>query len=1010
MDFDTYEKTGHGEYAALADVVGDILSAAIDQHGDVRLQHIQRRAKASASLRRKLERQGAFDSAEIEASAKDLAGVRVILYTNLDVSRFLSSGIMHNNFDVDWDRTKIHHPPRDTGEATELFISNNYVVRLTDERNALPEYARFAGMWCEVQVQTTLNHAWSEMAHDTIYKKAELSGFGGGLMREIEDRMKAIMRKYLAPAGYEFQKVLMDVERLASGKALFDEDALAALGACSDNNERYDVLERFITYLLPHYDDYGSVSADILVAVSKAVKQARTTEVIPIDVPFGSLPGHVPGDIARQAVQVIEYLRYADVGLTLDTIADLHSSARNLDEKDLWRKAATALATHDVEIWSRVGPRVQTILVDRLRKLSTEQVEAIRPVALAVLREVVQTYVSGSTPADYKTITLHRGAVVASEELRQTRIAALELLKSLFKTASDDAERREVIHAFASACAMPGVGQPSAELACDILKNARQIVEFYTAEVNDLSFELRQELEHDLYWLRRHNQRTDAKGGDPPALAEARSALLEEILSFRERVNADREFVIYKTLVGFESVLPPAWDDPEIDHADEAYRTAAIEALVAEVTADNAEAWLRRIRRCATTESNDMATFPPFGRFLEALGRAKPEVMAGFLDQVDERLARFLTSMLVGLVDTEGWPRAEMAVTEWVRQRRFLSEIAWSMRSVRALNSSLLTEILEAAVETGNDDAVWSVLAAASVRYDSSQDLSIRAVALSALRHLGGKGDLRWVNAMTMGPHPERSPLLLGLEESEVRELLSFLVSYPRIEYRVEDLIAALAKTWPEAVIDFFGRRLRHERAEPQTGYDAVPYQFHSLNTVLAAHVEAILAAARSWFEEDQSLFEYRGARLIKGLCPGFSDRMEELLLERVTGGDRDEVAFLLSIMRAYDGEVFLHRLCKEIIAVLPAQDKLLNLVGIVLDSMGATIGEFGRVEGFRRRKTEIEPWLQDDRQAVREFAKRHLHGLDQQINAEQRRSEERLALRKLEYGALDEEGTAAGK
>jgi hypothetical protein len=71
---------------------------------------------------------------------------------------------------------------------------------------------------------------------------------------------------------------------------------------------------------------------------------------------------------------------------------------------------------------------------------------------------------------------------------------------------------------------------------------------------------------------------------------------------------------------------------------------------------------------------------------------------------------------------------------------------------------------------------------------------------------------------------------------------------------------------------------------------------------------------------------------------------------------------------------------------------------------MGITTGEFGRVEGLRRKKTEIEPWLADDREAVREFAKRHLHGLDQQINAEQRRSEERLALRKLEHGASDEE------
>jgi len=47
-----------------------------------------------------------------------------------------------------------------------------------------------------------------------------------------------------------------------------------------------------------------------------------------------------------------------------------------------------------------------------------------------------------------------------------------------------------------------------------------------------------------------------------------------------------------------------------------------------------------------------------------------------------------------------------------------------------------------------------------------------------------------------------------------------------------------------------------------------------------AGHVGLILEAARRWFDEDRSLFEYRGGQPITGVFPGFSDRMEELLLE----------------------------------------------------------------------------------------------------------------------------------
>jgi hypothetical protein len=88
----------------------------------------------------------------LEDDIKDLAGCRLIFYTNSDVSRFLQSGIIHDNFDVDWDRTKIHHPVPGQTEPDNLFISNNYVLKLKPDRTALPEYARFAGLWCEVQV------------------------------------------------------------------------------------------------------------------------------------------------------------------------------------------------------------------------------------------------------------------------------------------------------------------------------------------------------------------------------------------------------------------------------------------------------------------------------------------------------------------------------------------------------------------------------------------------------------------------------------------------------------------------------------------------------------------------------------------------------------------------------------------------------------------------------------------------------------------------------------------
>ncbi len=191
MDFEGYARAGFADYGALAETVAAILRAAIAAYPQpLRLQQVQHRSKDPKSLRKKLEDRDILGTTSLEDDIKDLAGCRLIFYTNSDVARFLQSGVIQDNFDVDWDRTKIHHPVPGQTEPDNLFISNNYVVKLKADRTALPEYASFGGMWCEVQVQTTLNHAWSEMEHDIIYKKPALKGFGGTLFAGIEQRQR----------------------------------------------------------------------------------------------------------------------------------------------------------------------------------------------------------------------------------------------------------------------------------------------------------------------------------------------------------------------------------------------------------------------------------------------------------------------------------------------------------------------------------------------------------------------------------------------------------------------------------------------------------------------------------------------------------------------------------------------------------------------------------------------------------------------------------------------------
>jgi len=373
MNLRTYETDGRALYARLAALVAEILNTVIRQQAELRLQQIQHRAKDPSSLRKKLERAGALDSNDIGAAAKDLAGCRAVFYTNSDVARFQLSGLITDNFVVDWARTKIHHP-HPTAADVHFFISNNYVIRLKDERLALAEYADFRDIWCEIQVQTTLNHAWSEMEHDMIYKMPTLNGFGGAQMQGIESHMKRVMRDYLLPAGYEFQKIVDDFERLSSGKQLFDEGALQKLGSCEDNNARYELLHRFKEYVLPSYDDLGKVQAEVRQTVVASVQRAYVTEPRAIETPFASLPGESVETVLKVAAEILDYLCYFDVEATFDAICILFAGAPNDNVRKRLLSSAETLAKHQLDIWKEAGPVVQLRLVEHVQRMDPQAI------------------------------------------------------------------------------------------------------------------------------------------------------------------------------------------------------------------------------------------------------------------------------------------------------------------------------------------------------------------------------------------------------------------------------------------------------------------------------------------------------------------------------------------------------------------------------------------------------------------------------------------------------------
>jgi ppGpp synthetase/RelA/SpoT-type nucleotidyltranferase len=993
MNYNEFTRTGHARYELFAKTVAGILQAAIEAHSqDFRLQLIKSRAKEPKSLKRKLTERGLMESGAIEDELKDLAGCRLVFYTNTDVDRFLSSRLIFDNFNVDFDGSKFHHAVGTERTADELYFAIHYLVSMKEERLALPEYAHYCGMRCEVQLQTILNHAWAETSHDILYHPASIEGFGTKQFEDIKKRLTKIMNQHLLPAGYEFQKVEHDYERLLKGKELFDRGTLEALGRSKDNNGRYEQLLRIRKDLLPFYDDVATVAPEVIRLAADAVKTARGTATTPIETPFGNFDGHSAEQVANEALQIIDDLRYKDIAVTFRVLRELYVTAGSAQERKRILQSFEALARNDINVWRQVGFGVQQVLYDAICALPQGEKATLRPVIVTMCSLFLDTELQGTT-WHFDSVSLQRGAVRASAPYSEFRRNILVLLFDVYRQSSTLAEESQIIQALSTATRFP-MDDGRADLIEIVLDDTRQIVEFFCGQAENEPFEILQHLEHQYLWLYRRSKEM-AAGSEEAAVKTKAQGVVVVIETFRDLVNSNERFVQFKTLVGYESVFPPEWVGDSMDiEGPQAYRSTRIKEYVASVSSDNADEWYEIIELCARVKSDDLATFPNFGEFLKQLSARNPEIVIRYLRRNEALLSNFLPAILAGFSESARPAEGLSLVHEWIDQGRHLAAIAHYLRFAENTSSDLLAKVGHQAITQKDAIAAIRTLTAITARQLGSL---VETVFLPILRMLTELNDARWVNAIWF--LPELRPFLEGLSEKQYEVVLGNMVLRERIEHHDQWVLRVIAEKYPGLVWRLFKTRMDREAGGNIEGrYEPVPYEMRELVKPLARDARLGVQIVRPWYSRDDHLFTYTGGRLVHNVFPTFTNEFEGELLTLVRSGASEDIDFVLSILRSYQGGQFLHEVCKELIEALPDDDKRVGQVEVVLDGTGVVSGQFGMVHAFQGKKEEVQSWLSDPRAKVRAFAEKYVRSLDRRIAAEQRQSETDYELRRREW------------
>ena len=267
-----------------------------------------------------------------------------------------------------------------------------------------------------------------------------------------------------------------------------------------------------------------------------------------------------------------------------------------------------------------------------------------------------------------------------------------------------------------------------------MLDDTRDVILFQTVILSDLGLHLRQATEtfvHHCYW---NCAELPEPARSSLELRAAREGVERAALAFREAVNADSDFVIYKVLVGYDSIFPPAWNERDFPYEKvEAYRGKEISTLLSTVSDTSADLWFDRICRYAKTESDDLATFPNFMAFLQGMAEQYPAIALRYLDELDNAIANFLPSILAGLMSGSAEPQAREWIDRSLSVGKFVGQIAWYLRIAEPLDESILVRVLQSAVRHNDRRAVRNCLIASVLQFKKGPGTLIGGVFLPAL-------------------------------------------------------------------------------------------------------------------------------------------------------------------------------------------------------------------------------------------------------------------------------------
>jgi len=701
---------------------------------------------------------------------------------------------------------------------------------------------------------------------------------------------------------------------------------------------------------------------------------------------WGKVKGKSHNDLIIECIELLNKIRYLELKNVFALLIKL-SAHQDQSIQSKAKEALKNIAGYNLYVLKRIDYNPQIFLLNEVEKWSDRKLTHHCMTLIEITNELLSPSFEGHSMKDYKTFSIQFGALKVSNGLKEIRERTVVLLKKLYLLTKNLKQKQKIIQTLQEATRLPDRGGYDKDMEIMVLENTNTLIDYYISIIPNADNKIIKDIEKAAYWLSR---KFDAKK-------------LTRIKELQSLISYNQEYGIFRVFVGYDYYTTDTKKvDPEkIDWNEvEARRTVKIQEFINNISEENYNDWERKILSVIKNYSlpEDQGKFWHFNFFLNELGKQKPKIAYKLLIENEEKLKPFLPHLIAGIWESRLKRLAKELISKWVHEGKHLSECALVFDYVGEMDKSLINEIFKKAKEIEDKD----------VQNDIYNNI-IRAVVKNYLKHKNTKslfinsiGELtknkNWYWIHNSWRH--RDLILKSLTKREVDTLFENLFLLPDIKFPAEEVLTPIAEKYPQKIINFFYKRLLIQKMKKREDhYDAIPYSLHEVNKLLSENAEIIVPEILKWFKKKDYLLNWEGSRLIQAIFPIFNKSLEEELIKLIKTKNEKDISVVFNILRAYKGEEFLHNVCKELIREYPKNKDYHNKIFSVLSQIGAVWGEYGSVEGFKKKKEEIQSWKKDKSKVIQLFVKEYEDFLDKRILYEKKQADEDIELRKRQFG-----------